>query len=274
MPVDVPARVLAHEAINPDHRLLTLEAPRIARASRPGQFVMLQVAPGRDPLLRRPMSVCRVPDRARRRIQVLYKIIGEGTRALAARRPGETIMTLGPLGNGFTLPASPTRRAAAEGGEAGPVVMVAGGIGIAIFPFLADALGRARQGSTLLFGARGARDLVFTAPLRARGVAIRYATEDGSRGVKGFVTRLLEPMLAAQPKPRLYVCGPTPMLRAVGDLAARAGAPCQLALESQMPCGIGVCLGCVVACPGDAEGPIFRRVCTEGPIFAAGEVSW
>jgi len=278
MPVDVPARVLAHEAINPDHRLLTLEAPRIARAAKPGQFVMLQVAPGRDPLLRRPMSLCRVPDRARRRIEVLYKIVGAGTRALATRRPGDIVMTLGPLGNGFTLPRAAeggaARAGSGERGGAGPVVMVAGGIGIAIFPFLADELQRAGKGATLLFGARGRRDLVYTAPLRARGVAIRYATEDGSRGARGFVTRLLEPMLAATPKPRLYVCGPTPMLRAVGDLAAQAGAPCQLALESQMPCGIGVCLGCVVACPGDAHGPIFRRVCTEGPVFAAGEVSW
>lgn len=268
MPVDVPARVLAHEAINPDHRLLTLEAPRVARASKPGQFVMLQVAPGRDPLLRRPMSVARVPDRGRRTLQVLYKIVGEGTRALAARRPGETVMTLGPLGNGFTLPAGPPRA-----GDA-PIVFVAGGIGIAIFPFLADELKRAGRGATLLFGARGRRDLVATGALRERGVAIRYATEDGSRGVRGFVTRLLEPMLAATPKPLLYVCGPTPMLRAVSDLAEKAGAPCQLALESQMPCGIGVCLGCVVACPGDAHGPIFRRVCTEGPVFAAGRVSW
>jgi dihydroorotate dehydrogenase electron transfer subunit len=279
MPADVPARVLAHEAINPDHRLLTLEAPRIARAAKPGQFVMLQVAPGHDPLLRRPMSLCRVPDRARRRIEVLYKIVGEGTRALATRRPGDTVMTLGPLGNGFTLPRAATGGAVRRGGSGGrggdgPVVMVAGGIGIAIFPFLADELQRAGQRTTLLFGARGRSDLVYTAPLRGRGVTIRYATEDGSRGARGFVTTLLEPLLAATPRPRLYVCGPTPMLRAVGELAAKAGAPCQLALESQMPCGIGVCLGCVVACPGDANGPIFRRVCTEGPIFTAGQVSW
>lgn len=276
MPVDVPARVLAHEALNSDHRLLTLEAPSIARAARPGQFVMLQVAPGRDPLLRRPMSVARVPDRARRRIEVVYKIIGEGTRALATRRPGETIATLGPLGNGFTLPAAVPRRGAGKPGAdaRAPIVMVSGGIGIAIFPFLADELHRRGARATLLYGARGAHDLVYTAPLRARGVSIRYATEDGSRGTRGYVTRLLEPLLAADPKPRLFVCGPTPMLRAVSDLAAAAGAPCQLALESQMPCGVGVCLGCVVACPGDAHGPVFRRVCTEGPVFAAGAVSW
>ena len=155
---------------------------------------------------------------------------------------------------------------------------MAGGIGIAIFPFLADALRRRGVRPTLLFGARSARDLVALAAFRSRRIPTRVATEDGSRGVKGYVTQLLEPILRGDgPRPILYVCGPTPMLRAVGALAIAAGARCQLALESQMPCGIGVCLGCVVACPADA-GPggagavAFRRVCTEGPIFDAAAV--
>jgi len=267
MPVDVSARIIAHEALNPDHRLLTLEAPAIARSAKPGQFLMLQVHPGRDPLLRRPMSICRVPGAGRRRIEVLYKIVGEGTRMLAQQRVGSTLSALGPLGNGFRLPPAGRR------GVGPRVVMVAGGIGIAIFPFLVEALRRRGVRPLLLFGARGATDLVHTAPFRSRGIPIRCATEDGSRGARGYVTTLLAPLLTAEgPKPLLYACGPTPMLRAVGDLAVRAGAPCQLALESQMPCGIGVCLGCVVACRGDASGPAYSRVCTEGPIFMAGEV--
>jgi dihydroorotate dehydrogenase electron transfer subunit len=124
----------------------------------------------------------------------------------------------------------------------------------------------------LLFGGRSAADLVYTGPFRRRGIPCRFATEDGSRGSRGYVTTILAPYLQdAGPKPLLYVCGPTPMLRAVGAMAVRAGAPCQLALESQMPCGVGVCLGCVVRC--QAPAPAFRRVCTEGPIFAADEVS-
>jgi len=267
MPVDVPARIVAHEALNADHRLLTLEAPGIARAAKPGQFVMLQVHAGRDPLLRRPMSICRVPGAGRRRIEVLYKIVGEGTRLLARQRQGATLPVLGPLGNGFRLQPEVRRGAAPR------VVMVAGGIGIAIFPFLADALRRRGVRPLLLFGARGAADLVYTAPFRGRGIPIQCATEDGSRGARGYVTTILAPLLEADgPKPLLYVCGPTPMLRAVGDMAVRAGAPCQMALESQMPCGIGVCLGCVVACAGNRSGPAYRRVCTEGPVFMAGEV--
>jgi dihydroorotate dehydrogenase electron transfer subunit len=180
------------------------------------------------------------------------------------------IPTLGPLGKGFDLPP-PTRRARPPGR---PPVLVAGGIGIAIFPFLADALLRRGTRPLLLFGARSARDLVTLDHFRARRVPMRVATEDGSRGVKGHVTRLLEPLLAdggAGGLPRLYVCGPTPMLRAVAGLALAAGAPCELALESHMPCGIGVCLGCVVR----GRGPVaaYRRVCTEGPVFAASAVA-
>jgi dihydroorotate dehydrogenase electron transfer subunit len=268
MPADVLARVVAHEAQKRDHWLLTLEAPGIARTAKPGQFVMLQVHDGRDPLLRRPMSVCRIPDAGRRRLQVLYKVVGQGTRLLALRRPGERLATLGPLGNGFQLPPAGRR------GAGPPVVMVAGGIGIAIFPFLADALVRRGVRPILLFGARTDADLVSLAPFRARRIPMRFATEDGSRGERGYVTRLLEPLLSAPgPRPLLYVCGPTPMLRAVGALAVAAGVDCQLALESQMPCGIGVCLGCVVACADEARGPSYRRVCTEGPVFPAHQVN-
>jgi dihydroorotate dehydrogenase electron transfer subunit len=268
MPVDTEARILAHDALGVDHFLLTLDAPRIARAARPGQFVMLQVDTGIDPLLRRPMSICRVPDAARRTVQVLYKIVGRGTARLATQRRGGSLKTLGPLGNGFTLP--PARR---RGRKAPPVVMVAGGIGVAIFPFLASALRSRGYRPSLLFGARAARELVFLSAFRSLEVPLSFATEDGSRGARGYVTRLLEPALAGPgPKPRLYACGPTPMLAAVGSMAVASGAECELALESQMPCGLGVCLGCVVPFPGDGDGPIFRRICVDGPVVKAGTV--
>jgi dihydroorotate dehydrogenase electron transfer subunit len=262
MPVDVPALIVRHERLNPEHFLLTLEAPAIARAARPGQFVMLQTRDGFDPLLRRPMSVARVHPR-RRRFDVLYKVVGCGTRYLSARPPGTRLRTLGPLGNGFRAPAAGRHP-----------VMVAGGVGIAIFPFLADDLRRRRLRPRLLFGGRRRADLVGVGFFRARRIPIACATEDGSAGTRGLVTRLLEPILAPGAEPaELYVCGPTPMLRAVGAMAVRAGVPCQLALESPMPCGIGVCLGCVVACAADDQGPVYRWVCTEGPVFDAGVVS-
>ena len=273
MPVDIAARIVSHDPLNPDHFLLTLEAPAIARAARPGQFVMLQVDDGRDPLLRRPMSIARVPPGARR-IQVLYKIVGEGTRRLSRQPRGARLATIGPLGNGFTLPARGAgARSAGRPASAPAALLVAGGIGIAIFPFLSEALRKRGVRPVLLFGGRKARDLVAVDLIKARGGDRHFATEDGSRGAKGYVTSILEPMLrGSAPRPLIYACGPTPMLRAVADLAVSAKAPCQLALESQMPCGIGVCLGCVVRCAGDQPLPRFKRVCTEGPVFEAGSV--
>jgi dihydroorotate dehydrogenase electron transfer subunit len=271
MPFDIAAPILRHEPIPPDHFLLTLEAPAIARTVRPGQFVMLQVREGRDPLLRRPMSVCRVLPGRPGRIQILYKVVGEGTRCLSRRAAGAAIRMLGPLGNGFTLgPAAP--RARVRGARP---ILVAGGIGIAIFPFLAERLLRAGRRPLLLFGARTRHDLVGLPFFRARRIATRLATEDGSAGERGYVTRLLQPLLereGASSAHDLYVCGPTPMMRAVAEIASRAGVSCQLALESQMPCGIGVCLGCVVRSRGGADVPTYVRVCTEGPVFEASRV--
>src|SRR5262249_19550696 len=155
-------------------------------------------------------------------------------------------------GNGFRLPSRQAsekgarpraRRTAMTDGPPRPI-LVAGGVGIAIFPFLAEALGTLGHRPLLLFGARSARDLVGLDLFGGGRIGGRFATEDGSRGTRGSVTSLLEPLLAAPgTKPVLYVCGPTPMLRAVGEQAQKAGVVCQLALESQMPCGIGVCLG-------------------------------
>jgi len=264
MPFDAPAPVLRHDALNRDHFLLTLECPPIAREARAGQFVMLQTRAGFDPLLRRPMSICRVLPGRRGRIQILYKIVGEGTRYLSQQPVGALVPTLGPLGKGFRLPDGGTRP-----------ILVSGGVGIAIFPFLVESLRAARRETPLLvYGARSRCDLVALEFFRKKRVPVRLATEDGSAGTKGFVTRILEPILAdAGGAPlEIFACGPTPMLKAVGALALGAGIPCQLALESQMPCGIGVCLGCVTRCPADQRGPVFRRVCTEGPVFRADEV--
>lgn len=266
MPSDVSARIIRHQALNPEHFLLTLEAPAIARQARPGQFVMLQTRSGNDPLLRRPMSIYRIVPGRRGLFQVLYKVVGRGTRYLSQQRTGQTLATLGPLGNGFKLPRT--------GAKVLPI-LVAGGIGIAIFPFLADALRARGMRPILLFGGRSRHDLVSLTHFRTARAGVRLATEDGSAGARGFVTRLLEPLLVEpglRSALRLYVCGPTPMLKAVGELATDAGVRCQLALEAQMPCGIGVCLGCVVPCPGDSAEPVYRRVCTEGPIFKPGEV--
>src|SRR5262249_33789556 len=148
---------------------------------------------------------------------------------------GSRLPTLGPLGNGFRLPP-----------PAAQPVLVSGGIGIAIFPFLVEALAaKRRRRPILVYGARSKADLVALDFFRARRVPMRLPTEDGSAGTRGLVTRLLQALLDGRSgagRPELFACGPTPMLKAVAAMVVQAGVPCQLALESQMPCGIGVCL--------------------------------
>ncbi len=268
MQLDVPSRIVRHQKLNADHFVLTLDCPGVARHAHAGQFIMLQVRDGSQPLLRRPMSICRVVPGQPGRIEILYKVVGEGTAYLARQQVGMSLRVLGPLGRGFRLPRR-ARRARCR------PVLVSGGVGIAIFPFLADALARSGLRPRLLFGARSRRDLVGLSYFRARRIPIALATEDGSLGHKGYVTRLLDPILAEDNGGlplELYVCGPTPMMRAVAEMARGAGVACQLALEAHMPCGIGVCLGCVVRPGVGHEESPYRRVCTEGPVFEASEV--
>ena len=264
-----PARVSRNRDLGACHFLLTLEAEVIAAAAAPGQFFMLRFAGCMDPLLPRPMSVSNViPAEGGRggRIEILHKVVGKGTDRLSALRIGEHVQVLGPLGKPFAVPP-----ASAPGS---PALMVAGGIGIAIFPFLVPELKRQGYEPVLLFGARSARELVRKDWFTRRGVAVHAATEDGSEGVKGFVTTPLQAALRSTARPAVaYACGPQAMLKAVAALLNSAGVPAQLSLESYMGCGIGACLGCVVKVRRE-DGFVYQRICVDGPTFPATEVLW
>jgi len=266
---DVSARVSENRDLGAAHFLLTLEAEPIAAAATPGQFVMLRFAGSLDPLLPRPMSVSDVlPADATQpgRIQVLHKVVGRGTDRLAALKPGEHLQVLGPLGKPFSVPSSAT-----PGSRA---VMVAGGIGVAIFPFLVPALQGAGLKPLLLFGSRSSKELVRKDWFAGQGVEVRTATEDGSDGTKGLVTTLLREVLSSQPEVAIvYACGPHAMLKAVGGLVMESGVSSQLSLESYMGCGIGACLGCVVKVRRES-GFAYARICVDGPTFPASEVLW
>jgi dihydroorotate dehydrogenase electron transfer subunit len=226
--------------------------------------------PGRlDPLLPRPMSISEVlPDEAGApgRIRILLKVVGRGTGLLAALATGDIIQVLGPLGRPFQIPPpAPSRRRA---------LLIAGGIGVATFPFLARELRKAGWNATLLFGARGEADLVRREWFEEEGLEVRTATEDGSHGRRGLVTDLLQEVAGpASDAGMAYACGPPPMLRAVSALVNAAGLPCQLSMESVMGCGFGVCLGCVVKVR-KGDGFDYARVCVEGPTLMASEVLW
>ncbi len=249
------------------HFVLEFDAPEIAAAARPGQFLMVATTDAVDPLLRRPMAVAWLLRAGDRPVgfAIVVEQSGRGTRLLARLRPGDSVAVLGPLGRPFRLP---------EGDDGREHLLVMGGVGAAPFPFVAEALRAAGCRVRAFVGGRTREDLLCVAELEALGAAVVTATEDGSAGVRGLVTEPLEAHLRAAAAPAtLYSCGTTAMMRAVQRLAERYRLPHQASLEAPMACGLGVCLSCVVRV-GTPECWSFRRVCREGPVFDGASLLW
>jgi dihydroorotate dehydrogenase electron transfer subunit len=271
MPVDIPAVVISNTRLSDDYNVLSLDAPAVAAAAQPGQFVMVKTAPGLDPLLRRPFSIFEIlrhPDGAVRGVSVLNKRVGVGTSLLYDAQPGAIINCLGPLGRPFPVVDPP-----AEGW------MVAGGVGLAPFVTVAEALAARGTPMTLFYGGRSARDLYYAEWFEALGARLVLTTEDGSRGEAGRVTAPLARALAAHAADApvtLYACGPTPMMRAVADLGAAHGRSTFVSLEPVMGCGMGGCYSCVVRVqrPGGTTPTHLVRSCIEGPVFDAASLVW
>jgi dihydroorotate dehydrogenase electron transfer subunit len=270
MPVDIDATVIENRRLSADYNVLSLAAPDIAAAARPGQFVMIKTSSGMDPLLRRPFSIFELLRDGSGRpsgISIFNKRIGAGTTLLSLVAAGARLPLLGPLGRPFE-PVDPPAEA----------WMVAGGVGLAPFATLAAALAARKTRTTLFYGARGADELYCVELFDALGVTIVLATEDGSRGVGGRITVPLDAALRERPTGhpvKLYVCGPTPMMRACARLAAVHGRACDVSLEQVMGCGLGGCYSCVVLARGaDGGTPHHTRTCVEGPVFDARRVVW
>ena len=274
-PVDCEAAVRANARLSADYHVLTLDAPGVAALTQPGQFVMLKPGRGLDPLLRRPFSVFQIVRDgagAPSGVSIVGKIVGKGTGLLYALEPGERLACLGPLGRPFTPP--PADR---------PVWFVAGGVGLAPFATLAESCLARGLRPTLFYGARRAGDLHYAEWFADRGVDVRAATEDGSAGAHGYVTTPLGQALAtlgtdldanAGAGPSIYVCGPTPMMRAVAQLAGRHGHDVEVSLEQTMGCGMGGCYSCVVPIVQPGRAPHFVRSCLAGPTFRGSALAW
>ena len=255
------ARVLGNTRITQRLWWCEYEAPHLAASARPGQFAhVLCSAPDQfDPLLRRPLSFSRIePDRGR--IAFLIDTVGRGTAWLVDQSIGTEIDMLGPLGGSFAF--QPDRRRA---------LMVGGGIGLAPLIALADLAPAQGVHVRLLAGGRDAHQITPREWLDAR-VDYRVATDDGALGHDGFVTELV-------PKhfgwcDQIFVCGPTPMMRAMAELtdelaATHGSRPAFTSLEARMGCAMGVCYSCVVQ---TTTGP--QRVCHAGPVFPQSTLTW
>jgi dihydroorotate dehydrogenase electron transfer subunit len=279
----VKAEISGNLSVGKNYRLLSLKCPDTGRKPKAGQFYMVQVRDGSDPLLKRPFSLFR---KTAEGLQLLYRVQGKGTTLLGGLTAGDSVNLLGPLGNGY--PGQGTAAAPTATPVAAPVI-IAGGIGIAsVFPLIEAMAGRA----TVLYGARTGDDLLLLDELKALSGEFHFCTDDGSSGEKGNVLDLLKRIVPpdAGSLPVIYACGPKPMLRAVSGFAVSRGIKAYLSLEEHMACGIGACLGCVVkikAKSAEGRGPeeekqdqgaakdgTYQRVCMEGPVFNAEDIIW
>jgi dihydroorotate dehydrogenase electron transfer subunit len=268
-PVDVNAEVLSNTRLSPDYNVLALAAPEVASATLPGQFVMVRKDGGSDPLLRRPFSVFEILRDQHGRVRglsLLVKRVGVSTERLYQASPGDRINCLGPLGKPFSPVAPPAE-----------AWMVAGGVGLAPFATLTEALQRSGTPTTLFYGGRAADDLFYQEWFVRAGVRLVVATEDGSLGIHGRVTVPLEQALReheAAPDIRIYACGPEPMLKEVGRLSTTWRRTSELSMERIMGCGMGGCYSCVVRVRDAAGRPHYARSCSAGPVFSGDDIVW
>lgn len=237
---------------------LVVRAPRIAPLVQPGQFAHVRIPPLKDALLRRPFSIFQV---AGDTLSILYKAVGKGTDALSQMRPGDLLSLLGPLGHGFTVPQ--------PGGDT--PLLVAGGYGMAALYLLAQ---RSAQKGIAFVGGRRRVDILADNEFQALGWDVRASTEDGSHGERGLVTQpLLAELRRRATGRKLFACGPTPMLKAVAQIAHDFNAPAELSMDQHMCCGVGACLTCVIPIR-IGGGWEYQRACTEGPVFDARHIAW
>ena len=274
--------ILSVDAFSGDQFIMRIRAPRCAESAEPGSFVHITCDESLP--MRRPLSIMRVGGDW---IEILYKIVGKGLRLLSQKECGDRVSVLGPIGQPFRMSTDRPR-----------TLLIGGGVGIPPMVYIADWL-RKNSGSWKPFAILGSEipfpferqesaipvggvdDTVSsTMPLLENwGIPARLTSLQGYDGChNGYVTDLADQWLAALPADELanvevFACGPTPMLKAVADLAARYDLPCQVSLEEFMACAVGGCAGCVVKI-NTPDGEAMKRVCVDGPVFDATTVVW
>jgi dihydroorotate dehydrogenase electron transfer subunit len=274
--------VVSIDAFPGEQFIMRIRAPKCAASAQPGNFVHITCDESLP--MRRPLSIMRVGDDW---IEILYKIVGHGLRLLSKKKSGDFVSVLGPIGQPFR--PSPDRP---------NTLLIGGGVGIPPMVYIADWL-RQDKGSWQAFAILGseipfpfdlkksslpvdgvADDVNSTMPLlESWGIPARLTSLQGYEGCHdGYVTDLAGQWLSTLSKDELgkveiFACGPTPMLKAVADLAARYDLPCQVSLEEFMACAVGGCAGCAVKI-STPDGEAMKRVCVDGPVFDASTVVW
>ncbi len=276
------AEIISSDEYAGEQFIMRLRAPKCAAVAQPGSFVHITCDTSRP--MRRPLSIMRVGDDW---IEILYKIVGEGLRLLSQKLPGEAVSLLGPIGRPFRMSADRPN-----------TLLIGGGVGIPPMVYIADWLRQdggdwrpfAILGSEIPFpfelqessirvaGVDG--DVSSTMPLlESWNIPARLTSLQGYPGChNGYVTDLADKWLSKLTadelaKVEIFACGPTPMLKAVADVAASYDLPCQVSLEEFMACAVGGCAGCAVKI-NTPDGEAMKRVCVDGPVFDSASVVW
>lgn len=251
-------KIISNLRYKGDYFKVVFDAPRISQACQPGQFVHVRIEALRDRILRRPFSI---NDAVDGQVKILYKIVGEGTKFLSTLGAGTSCNMMGPSGNGFKSKADKI-----------PLI-VTGGYGAAATFMLAK---KSPQKGILIAGAKTKDELVLIEEYEKIGFKTLISTDDGSRGEKAFVTKLLDEFILKNKtdiaKFAIYACGPRPMLDATIKIILDNGLDGEISLDHLMCCGVGACLACVVKLKNKSGGWKYSRTCTEGPVFMASDI--
>jgi len=250
-PFQIKARVNNIEEVMPRFFHAWLEAPQIAAAARPGQFLMVRC--GDEVLLRRPLSVHRV-SKDKKQIALLFTVFGKGTKWLSEIKSGDFLDIIGPLGNSFNI--KPGKK----------LLLMAGGYGIAPLVFLAEEAMKAGCRVDLVQGVRTGA-LASPKEMMPEGAELTVMTEDASLGLKGRITDCPDRLVAEADQ--IFACGPMPMYRALTKMDNLKGKDVQTSLEIMMACGVNLCYGCTIK---TKKG--LKQVCSDGPVFDLDDILW
>lgn len=237
------------DEVKPNIFLLKVFSEKIILNAKSGQFCNIKVSNNHYPLLRRPFSIHDVNENS---IYFLFDIVGEGTKILSEKNIGDELDIIGPLGNGFNI-----------NDDFSTAILVAGGIGVAPFPFLIKKLSDKKI--VTYYGAKN-KNYLYTNNL----INLQISTDDGSFGYKGYVVDLLKKDLSENifDNIKIFGCGPTPMLKALQKYCINEQINCELSIESAMACGFGICQGC----PIETLDGNYKLICKDGPVFNAKEI--
>ena len=261
MPVNIKAKLLKKEELATGIFKFSVQADEIVKAAKPGNFIEIRVNDDIEPFLRRPISIHNM-DKENGVLEFIFQEKGKGTKILSAKREGELVDIIGPLGYG-TFKYSSYENLGIIGG------------GIGVFPLyeLAKCAKNENKSVNTYLGFRNKELVVLEDEFKNVSNNLTLTTDDGSYANKGFAIDFLKKDIEDGKIDCIYACGPLPMLRAVRELALEKNIPCQISLEEKMACGLGVCLGCAVkTAESSKEAPEYWHVCKAGPVFEAKKV--